>query len=74
MFERGQRVRYRPGDGTYGYEDALESDGRLPGIVVGFSPTRVRVTLTLAKRGHATITRSVAAASLVAVVEEEVVR
>jgi hypothetical protein len=64
-FAIGQAVRYQPGSGTYGYEDALEVDGRLPGIVVGFSPTRVRVTLTLHKRGRGvTVTRCVDATSL----------
>jgi hypothetical protein len=58
-------VRYRPGTGTYGYEDVLEADGRLPGVVVGFSRTRVRVQFTLTKRGpRATVTRAVDATSL----------
>lgn len=43
----GDCVRYRPGAGTYGYEDALGPDGRVPGVVVGFTPTRIRVRLTL---------------------------
>ena len=64
-FAIGQTVRYQPGTGTYGYEDVLEIDGRLPGVVVGFSPTRVRVRLTLTKRGRGvTITRCVDAESL----------
>lgn len=61
----GQAIRYKPGTGTYGYEDALEDDGRLPGIVIGFSRTRVRVELTLAKRGRSKVTRCVDAASLI---------
>lgn len=45
----GQMVRYKPGKGTYGYEDAIAAsfDGRVPGVVVGFTATRVRVRLTL---------------------------
>lgn len=45
-FERGQRVRFRPGKGTYGYEDCLEADGRLGALVVGHTTTRVRIELT----------------------------
>jgi hypothetical protein len=55
-FQIGDQVRYRPGTGTYGYEDVLEADGRLPGVVVGFSRTRVRVELTLRRLGR-TLTR-----------------
>lgn len=44
----GARIRYKPGFGTYGMEDCLEDDGRIPGTVVGHTPTRVRVELTLA--------------------------
>jgi hypothetical protein len=61
-FTIGEAVRYRPGDGTYGYEDALEADGRVPGVVVGFTPRRVRVQLTL-ERGR-TRQASVDAANL----------
>lgn len=64
-FEIGESIRYKPGQGTYGYEDALEDDGRLPGVVVGITRTRVRVELTLLKRGRAKITRAVDAASLI---------
>ena len=46
-FTLGQSVRYRPGSGTYGYEDSLQPDGRVPGEVIGFSRARVRVRLTL---------------------------
>jgi hypothetical protein len=63
-FTVGQLVRYKPGYGTYGYEDALEADGRVPGVVVGFSKTRVRVELTLVKRGGQKLTKCVDAASL----------
>ena len=35
-FSIGQRVRYKPGYGTYGYEDLVESDGRIPAMVLGF--------------------------------------
>lgn len=64
QFPIGQPVRYKPGYGTYGYEDALEDDGRLPGVVVGHSETRVRVELTLAKRYGAKILRCVNVESL----------
>lgn len=60
-------MRYKPGYGTYGYEDALEADGRLPGVVIGLTPAgKIRVALTLAKRGGCTLQRSVDAASLAA--------
>lgn len=60
-FTKGQRVRYKPGVGTYGYEDTVEADGRVPGIVVGFTRTRVRVQMRC-DRGP--IARAVDAASL----------
>jgi hypothetical protein len=63
-FQVGQHIRYRPGAGTYGYEDALEADGRLPGVILGFSTTRVRVELTLKKRWNQKVVRAVDAASL----------
>lgn len=44
-FAPGQRVRFKPGVGTYGYEDCIEPDGRLAAIVVGHTPTRVRIEL-----------------------------
>jgi hypothetical protein len=44
-FPCGQCVRFRPGKGTYGYEDCLDSDGRLSAIVVGHTTTRVRIEL-----------------------------
>lgn len=62
-FQVNDKIRYRPSVGTYGYEYAIQSDGRVPGIVVGFSPTRVRVRLTL-YLGRIT-TRCVDEASLV---------
>lgn len=64
-FTIGQAIRYTPGYGTYGYEDALEPDGRLPGVVEALTPSgRVRVALTLTKRGGLTVRRTVAAFSL----------
>lgn len=60
----GARVRYRPGYGTYGFEDCLEADGRLPGVVRGYTETRVRIELTLAQRWGATVLRVVNAAQL----------
>lgn len=61
-FAVGDAVRYKPGIGTYGYEDDLQHDGRIPGVVVGHSWTRVRVTLSLA-HGR-TLDRAVDARSL----------
>lgn len=67
VFAPQQRVRYRPGNGTYGYESAIEDDGRIPAMVVGVTPTRVRVEFTLNEYGvRRRITRAVDAASLVA--------
>ncbi len=48
-FKVGDLVRYRPGNGTYGYEDCLEDDGRLSARVVGFSRTRVRLEFLLGR-------------------------
>lgn len=45
LLKVGAVVRYRPGQGTYGYEHLVEPDGRVPVIIVGFTPTRVRVEL-----------------------------
>lgn len=42
-FSVDQRVRYKPGQGTYGYEHLVEDDGRIPAVVVGHSATRVRI-------------------------------
>lgn len=49
MLPVGQSVRYKPGQGTYGYEveTRLSTDGRIPAVVVGHSPTRVRVRMRL---------------------------
>jgi hypothetical protein len=47
----GDQVRYKPGTGTYGYEESIEADGRLPGIVIGFTATRVKVRLTIKMGG-----------------------
>lgn len=66
-FVIGQQVRYLPGTGTYGYEDALEADGRLPGIVKGYTKARIQVELRLERRGGIRIQRAVAAESLQAV-------
>jgi len=54
----GDRVRYQPGFGTYGYEHLVESDGCVPVTVVGFTRTRVRVELP---KGRAVNGRSVVA-------------
>jgi len=64
-FPVGQAIRYLPGFGTYGFEDCLEADGRLPGVVLGHTPTRVRIELTLAKRRGMTVRRAVNAEQLV---------
>ena len=58
-----QLVRYLPGTGTYGYEDAREhdGDGRIPALVVGHSPKRVRIRFSCDGR---IVTRAVDAASL----------
>lgn len=60
-------MRYRPGKGTYGYESAVEDDGRIPAEVIGRTPTRVQIAFAcpvapgLRPRG---IVRAVDAASL----------
>ena len=64
-FPVGQQVRYLPGQGTYGFEDCLESDGRVPGEVMGHTPTRVQVMLTLTKRGGSKVKRAVNAEQLI---------
>lgn len=63
-FPIGQAIRYRPGQGTYGYEDCVEADGMLPGIVRGHSMTRIRVELRLVKRWNTTATATVNADQL----------
>lgn len=60
-FERHEAVRYRPGTGTYGYEDGIQEDGRIPATVVGHSRTRVRIEF---RCGPRLITRCVDATSL----------
>lgn len=59
----GDTVRYKPGVGTYGYEDLLEQDGRIAATVIGFSRTRVRIQFTAKGRLYNT-THAVDAASL----------
>lgn len=51
-FPIGMPVRYRPAAGTYGYELAIEGDGRVPGVVAGYTPKRVLVRLTMGEFGH----------------------
>jgi hypothetical protein len=64
-FTIGQPIRYRPGSGTYGYEDVVEADGRLPGVVIDVTLRgRIRIELTLAKRRGQTVRRTVAPSSL----------
>ena len=61
----GQAVRYKPGTGTYGYEESIEADGRIPAVVQGFTRTRVRIDMTLTVAGRKTKKlRAVDAASL----------
>lgn len=61
-FNVGDKVRYKPGYGTYGYEDVLEADGRVPGEVRGHTRTRVRIST---RNNAGTLVRAVDAASLV---------
>jgi hypothetical protein len=63
-FTVGQPVRYRPGYGTYGYEQVIEADGRIPAKVIGLTPSRVRIQFKLTEFGS--VKRAVDAASLVA--------
>ena len=64
-FVVGDLVRYTPA--TYGYEDALDPDGCVPGVVLGYTPRgRVQVELTLAQRGGSKVRRAVDAGSLTA--------
>lgn len=53
----GDRVRYKPGTGTYGYEESVQADGRVPGYVLeilkpGGNGLRARVRLTLKMAGR----------------------
>jgi hypothetical protein len=65
QFPVGAAVRYKPGVGVYGFEDCVEADGRLPGVVLGYTDTRVRLELTLNLMRGRTVRRSVNAASLI---------
>lgn len=59
-------IRYKPGIGTYGLEESLQADGRVPGIVIGHTMTRVRVRLSVVFAGRVgSIDKCVDAASLV---------
>lgn len=62
-FKSGDLVRYKPGNGTYGYEDVLDADGRVDCTVVGFTTTRVRVRVDHPGRMQGSV-RVVDAASL----------
>ena len=62
-FKLNDCVRYRPGTGTYGYEDARESDGRIPALVIGHTPKRVRIRFRC--RGGQLVRVAVDAANLV---------
>jgi hypothetical protein len=59
-------VRYRPGHGTYGYEPAVEADGRIPATVIGHTAQRVRIRFVVPIAGAPPrpVTRAVDAASL----------
>lgn len=70
-FKVGQVIRYRPGSGTYGFEDCLEDDGRVPGVVRGHTETRVQVELTLTKRRGMTVRRAVNAEQLLTVLPKQ---
>ena len=50
-FPVGTPIRYRPGSGTYGFEDVTGADGRIGGVVEGYSATRVRIRLTFEGNG-----------------------
>jgi hypothetical protein len=64
-FAPGSRVRYKPGIGTYGYEDLVEEpDGRIPAHVLGFTVSRIRIEFY---RGRSPIRRAVEKGSLVLV-------
>lgn len=57
-FSIDDRVLYQPGEGTYGYEDAPKAEGRVRGIVIGFSAQRVRCRFDLGQ--GRVVTRAVA--------------
>ena len=64
-FPIGAKVRWKPGFGVYGYEDCLEADGRLSGVVRGHSNARISCAFVLTRRGGQTINRGVNVESLV---------
>jgi hypothetical protein len=51
-FKVGDAARYKPGSGTYSYEESVEADGRVPGVVIGFTKTRIRLRLTMTMGGQ----------------------
>lgn len=69
-FEVHQIVRYRPGVGSpyiADYREVLDADGYIPAIVVGHTPTRVRIQFDMPRAiggGVRSVTRSVNATSL----------
>lgn len=64
-FSVDEVVRYKPGVGTYGYDDAIEADGRIPARVIGHSRSRVKITFAVTEYGITrSISRGVDAASL----------
>jgi len=64
MFAVGARVRFKPGQGTYGYELDTEADGRVPAVVEGAFPSgRIKIRFTAGY--HRKETRAVDAASLI---------
>jgi hypothetical protein len=64
-FAVGDRVRYRPVAG-HSYQDAIV-DGRVPGVVIGYTETRVQVRLVF--RNGRTITRAIYPKNLEKVVD-----
>jgi hypothetical protein len=68
-FPVGAPIRYKPGVGVYGFEDCVDVDGRIAGVVLGHVATRVRIELTLTKRGGSLVRRAVNAASLILAVD-----
>lgn len=71
-FAIGDAVRYKPGFGTYGYEDLIQEDGRIPATVTGFGNpqkghradrgARIKIEFF---RGRTSIKRAVDAQSLI---------
>lgn len=62
-FRYGQKVSYKPGVGTYGYEDIVGPDGRVSATVIGLTPTRVRIRIDCGEFGGIQV-RAVDASSL----------